>query len=281
MNQPGNQRRVGFLLRSSSLSVFAILVVTAIVLHWLQWEPITPVLRRGLRLVGYAALVLMLVAYAYWPRQNLLHWRAGKMTGWLSVHIGASYAALALTLVHSLGRAGTPLTFWTMVLFWTVTISGVAGYFGQKVCFRFLSMMLSEEYGMERLPVELASLKEEVKRFKSKTPPQENTPYARLLLDVDRYLQSGWPNWTWLFTTAAYQPVSENLYQQVGKSSGPTEREALKDLWSLIERRRHLDVEYWFHRLAACWLHVHRAAAATLAVLIAAHVISSIAYGGW
>jgi hypothetical protein len=223
----------------------------------------------------------MLASYAYWPRQWFLNRRAGKIVGWLGVHIGASYAALTLTLVHSLGRAGTALTFWMMVLFWTVIVSGVAGYFGQKVCYRFLSLMISRELGMERLLAERSSLQERMAELTRNDQPQENSAYARLLSDARQYLMSEWPSWTWLFTVRVYQPVSENLYQQAYKLAGKEEYEALEQFWPLVDQRRQIDVEYWFHRLAACWLHVHRAAAALLAALVAAHVVSSIVYGGW
>jgi hypothetical protein len=71
------------------------------------------------------------------------------------------------------------------------------------------------------------------------------------------------------------------VYQQAYKLAGQEEYKALEQFWPLVEQRRQIDTEYWFHRLAACWLHVHRAVAALLAVLVAAHVISSIVYGGW
>lgn len=281
-SQPRERHRVGFLLRFSSLSLFAFLVMTAIALNWLRWEPVSPLLRRVLRELGYAALLLMVVSYAYWPRQFLLHRRVGKMTGWLSLHIGASYGALALALIHGLGRAGTPLTFWMMVSFWAVVISGVAGFFGQKVCYRFLSFMITREVGRAGLPQERLALGKRGAILTSQLSPRKGAPYARLLADAKEYLACGWPSWTELCTARVYQPVPENTYQQACNLAGPSDRPALDELWQLVEQRRQLDIEYWFHRLAGCWLHLHRAAAAAaLALLVAAHVISSIVYGGW
>ena len=49
----------------------------------------------------------------------------------------------------------------------------------------------------------------------------------------------------------------------------------------MMDVRRQMNVEYWFHRLARLWLLIHGPAAAALFVLIAIHIVTSIWYGGY
>src|SRR5947209_5612654 len=61
------------------------------------------------RLAGYAALAAMLVPYLH-IIQRAFRARPGRMSAWLRLHVACSYAAFALLLLHSHGRAGSPLT---------------------------------------------------------------------------------------------------------------------------------------------------------------------------
>ena len=98
---------------------------------------------------------------------------------------------------------------------------------------------------------------------------------------VAGYLRSEFPSWGWLFRRAALEPVSENHYLRVRALSSPDQAGMIKQLWDWVERRRRMDLEYWFHRLARSWLLLHGPAAWPLLVLVLYHVVSSLYYGGF
>ncbi|MDC0934882.1 hypothetical protein OAS39_01255 [Pirellulales bacterium] len=260
---------------------FIALVVLAAALNWCTWEPSSFAVRRGFRELGYAALLMLLIAYAYWPRQWFLDRPWFRMEHWLRWHIGASWAALGLTLIHSLGCSGSPLTFWMMVLFWSVIGSGVAGYFGQKACYRILSFIVDKECGPEQLDDERRRLIEEFTKTFSKQPPGIGVSDERYHRAVQEYLASGWKSWSWLFGRAALEPVSANLYERTRELSDGEERARVETLWLHVQQRRELDIERLFHRLSRRWRVVHQVSAGLLFFLVIAHVVSSIRLGGW
>jgi hypothetical protein len=95
------------------------------------------------------------------------------------------------------------------------------------------------------------------------------------------YLQTGYPSWTWLFSSEALEPVSRNHYLRVRELASAEQCQLIDEVWGFVQRRRELDIEYWFHRLARVWLLVHGPAAWALLVLVLAHALSSVYYGGF
>lgn len=400
-------RKRSLLLQSLPLAgTFLALIVVAVVLSKVErYSWITP---RACRLLGYPAMAAMIVPYLYVARRWYIRRYYGNMTGWILWHIAASYLALALTLVHGQGRAGQPLTFWLMCMFWTVMASGVVGVLVQRISYRLMALMVDREIGLERLdserqrlsarahelienPALLASddiswepfcatlcteghaassngawksevrqtlwellpekardltrsarlsgqvqvaareqivsalneiLKEGKKFYRAaqlvaaELPPEgqellqikkrsdeQAQRLDRLVLDslfpgqiaasrprpavanrffksVDRYLQAGFPNWWWLFTPWAFELVPKNHYLRALQLVEPAQQGVIHELWRMVEQRRRINIEYWLHRLANLWLVVHGPAAWGLLVLLAAHVLSSIWYGG-
>jgi hypothetical protein len=172
------------------------------------------------------------------------------------------------------------LTFWLMVLFWTVMASGVAGYVGQRVCYRIMSFVVEKECGPERWEGERRRLMEE---FATVTSKQQSPAiaYDRFRRAAQEFLESDWKSWTWLFSRAAHEPVPVNLYEHVRALTNQEQCAGIEAIWSQVQQRRELDMERVFHRMARCWIVVHRAAAAILFLLVIAHVVSSIRFGGW
>jgi hypothetical protein len=112
----------------------------------------------------------------------------------------------------------------------------------------------------------------------SAAPPEG---VKRFFEQAAKYLQTADPSWTWLFSPQALEPLSGNHYLRARELASPGQRRAIDDLWKFVQRRRDLDVEYWFHRLTRAWLLVHGPAAWALLVLVVAHAVSSIYYGGF
>ena len=75
--------------------------------------------------------------------------------------------------------------------------------------------------------------------------------------------------------------MPRNHYLRVRELVSPEQRKGIDEQWGFVQRRRQLDIEFWFHRLARVWLLVHGPAAWALLALVAAHVVTSIYYGGW
>jgi hypothetical protein len=141
---------------------------------------------------------------------------------------------------------------------------------------------------LDRRPQEL-SVREIVRRnrlfleaaspdlFRKSQPPP--APVTRFFQDeVGRYLHAPFPSWRWLFSREALEPVSCNHYLRVRALAG---KDQVDPLWQCVQKRRQMDLEYWFHRLARVWLLLHGPAAAGLLVLVLVHVWYSIYYGGF
>jgi hypothetical protein len=354
----------------------------------------SPALRRTTRALGYAALAALVVPYAHIGRRLLLNRRAvlgiplGNLTAWMKWHLGAAYFAFFFALLHSRAHANGWLTLSILVLLWAVMLSGVAGYFGMRACYRLLALAVEREVGLERLAKERDGLAERSQTLagnpgwlreedvldwrefgsealrkgsplqaklalgkgiatvvedaihsghftpqlraevvekvnaqlqkadfcppagsqKSAAEPTESDrergrrnrafleslcptgiaksaapPEAveRFFDEVTIYLGTGYPSWTWLFSAQALEPVPRNHYLRVRELVSPEQRKGIDERWGFVQRRRQLDIEFWFHRLARVWLLVHGPAAWALLALVAAHVVTSIYYGGW
>src|SRR5262249_54049389 len=107
--------------------------------------------RVAARWCGYLGALAMLVPYLHVLRRCFRHRRLGATRIWLACHVGAAYAAFFFVLVHARGRANGPLTLTLLVLAWVVMVSGVVGYYGQKLLYALMPRMIRREYGLERI----------------------------------------------------------------------------------------------------------------------------------
>jgi hypothetical protein len=117
-------------------------------------EPVWQQARLLSRLCGYAALLAMLVPYVHVLRRFVRHRFLGSSQRWLNWHIGAAYLGFFFLLLHCRARADSGLTLILLALVWTVMLSGVAGFYGQKLLYRFFPRLIPYEYGLERLDAE-------------------------------------------------------------------------------------------------------------------------------
>jgi len=151
MITPGKHPPLPFLLRTQSWPVFVFLA-----LLWLLAWTVVPAdwwtaLGGLCRLCGYLAVLAMLVPYIHILRRSFRHLYLGNMNRWLWWHLAASYFAFLLVLLHSRAQAHSLLSQLLVVLLWVVMVSGVAGYFGQKVLYDLMPRLVRREYGMERI----------------------------------------------------------------------------------------------------------------------------------
>lgn len=87
--------------------------------------------------------------------------------------------------------------------------------------------------------------------------------------------------WRWMFSRAALDRAAGGYWQRAREVASGRQRAIVDELWTMMDARRQMNVEFWYHRLARLWLLVHGPAAAALFVLIAIHIWTSIWYGGF
>ncbi|MCS7046525.1 MAG: hypothetical protein NZO58_09235 [Gemmataceae bacterium] len=240
---------------------------------------------RGLaRWAGYGALFAMLVPYVHIVVRWLRPTRRAMMTRWLRWHIAAAYLALILVLVHSQGRADTPLTWALFWLTWIVIISGVVGYYGQKLLYALLPRLVVREFGLERLEPQRQHLVQAAQALLQKKEMQGapeviqsfcTTAVAECLAPPLRMWERFGRTWS------PSEPLSINWYERTLSYADAKQQAVLQELWRLVQTRRSLNLEYRWHQLGRLWLLVHGPAAWALLLLMIEHVVSSIWYGGF
>jgi hypothetical protein len=87
--------------------------------------------------------------------------------------------------------------------------------------------------------------------------------------------------WRWMFSRAALDRAAGGYWQRAREVASGRQRAIVDELWTMMDSRRQMNVEFWFHRFARLWLLIHGPAAAALFVLIAIHIVTSIWYGGY
>jgi hypothetical protein len=239
--------------------------------------------RTAARLAGYVALIAMLVPYLHILRRAFRYRQGRTMTFWLRLHIACAYVAFAMVLVHSQGRAHTPLTWALVALTWTVMISGVIGYYGQKLLYFLMPRMVAEELGLERLAPQWLHLKQQAEELAKKKEMQGAAEVIqRFCATTQERLSLPLSLRGWLRRRrTAEELLSENWHQRALSFADEKQRPVLLALWELLLARRRLDIEYRLHQLGRLWLVVHGPAAWALLVLMLEHVIMSWRYGGF
>jgi hypothetical protein len=99
--------------------------------------------------------------------------------------------------------------------------------------------------------------------------------------EVARYLATDFPNWGWILSSEAREPVPRNYYLRAKTLAGPGQYALIDQLWDWVQQRRQMDLEFWFYRLARAWVYFHAPAAWVLLILTLRHVLTSVYYGGW
>ena len=270
------------LLRPASMAVFLTLVVLWIVVAAApDWQGFWP--RAVARLAGYGALLAMLVPYVHIVRRCFRYLRGQAMTFWLRLHIGASYLAFALVLIHSRGRANGALTLALVWLTWLVMVSGVIGYYGQKLLYVIMPRLVPRELGMERLGPERDALQAAAEELNKKKEIEQAPEVVRGFCETalrdclaTRYSVLGW-----LRPRPGRADLSRNRFERARSFGDAKQQEIVTRVWALVEARRTMDLEYRLHQLGRSWLLIHGPAAWALLLLMIEHVAMSIWYGGF
>ena len=126
-------------------------------------EPSPADFARYYRPIGYVAALAMAVPYIHifrrWFRYRRGPW---SMLTWMRLHVACSYGAFLAVLLHSHARSGSAITPVLLVLTWIVMVSGAIEFYGQKLIYRLMPLVVDREFGLERLGPESEALRQRV-----------------------------------------------------------------------------------------------------------------------
>jgi len=270
-------------LRPRSIGIFVVMAAAWVVIALLpDWDAVW--LRAAARLAGYIAFIAMLVPYLHIVRRCFRERPGRPMRTWLRWHIVAAYVAFLMVLIHSRGRANGISTTVLIWLTWIVMVSGVLGYYGQKLLYFMLPRIVKCEVGLERAEPQRAALlqaaEELLKKKEMQAVPEVIQSFGTAA--VQRCLGQPLTVWHWLWTRRAADDVlSENWHRRAFSYADAKQQPIVQELWELIKARRALDLEYRLHQLGRAWLLVHGPAAWALLVLMIEHAAMSMWYGGF
>jgi hypothetical protein len=271
------------ILQPASFGLFLLIVLAWVLIAFVpDWE--TFELRAAARLAGYGAFIAMLVPYLHILRRCFRYRQGPQMKRWLRWHIAAAYLAFFLVLVHSRGRSNSPLTLALVWLTWIVMISGVIGFYGQKLLYFFLPTMVNREFGLERLEPQRAFMQQTAEQLLQKKELADSPEVIRSFCGaaVQGCLARplSFSGWLW-HGQVEPETLSENWYQRTRSYADAKQQPILDDLWGMVQLRRSMDLEYRLHQLGRLWLLIHGPAAWALLVLMIEHAMLSMWYGGF
>jgi hypothetical protein len=278
---PKERPRFDLLQPGWGLLLLALLLLGGVLAACPDWEALP--LRTAARAAGYLGFVAMLVPYLHIVRRCSRYRRGQPMRFWLRWHIGAAYLAFFLVLVHSRGRANSPLTLALLVATWTVMLSGAVGFYGQKLLYFLLPRLIEQEYGLERLEAQrqlvLSTAQGMFKQTDLQKAPEIIQKFCATALE--RCFARPYTFWRWLLRVQASDSLTENWYQRALMFADAGQGASLKAIWELVRARRAMNLEYRLHQLGRLWLLVHGPAAWLLLVLMLEHAVMSLWYGGF
>ena len=179
--------------RLDPLSSWSIVAFAALTILWFVFrtlpEPAPRWFRAYSRLSAYGAAGLMLVPYLHILRRGFRYRYWGRTATWMRWHILAAYLGFGLAIIHSRARSNNELTFAIQVALWAVIVSGVIGFYGQKLVYRLMSLIVDDELGLERLGPEREQLIERAVKLAATLPVLEAE-------DVPRLAGSAGPAWS-------------------------------------------------------------------------------------
>jgi len=275
--------RINFLHPAWALAFVAISLTWIIIASGPDWH--SPSFRAAARLAGYIGFIAMLVPYVHIVRRSFRSRRGIAMTTWLRWHIASAYVAFAMVLIHSRGRSNGPVTMALLWLTWIVMISGVIGYYGQKMLYAWMPKLVPHEYGLERLATECDQKLAEAQGLIAK---KEMVGAAGIVAEFSQNVTQSLEK-PLRFSIAdsfraqaeARSLLSENGWQRAKSFADAKQQPVLDELWNLVVARRHMDLEYRLHQLGRLWLYIHGPAAWALLIVMIEHVIMSWWYGGF
>lgn len=231
---------------------------------------------------GWLLTALMLVLAGYNLFKKVPFLPLGKSSTWLQLHI---YFGLLTVLVFVL-HAGLHLPHsalgWIMeILFVGVAGSGLVGLLMSRT---FPPQLRSrgEEVIFEQIPVLRRRLQEQAERLVLQASEQgQSTVLADFYLRRLKGFFDG-PRHFWRHVVRASGPRHALLTETdaQGRYLDDKEREVLRELRGLVERKDDLDFHYALQAMLKRWLFVHVPLTCSLLIFSAFHILVIWAYSG-
>ncbi len=108
---------------------------------------------------GIVGFAMMIFCGLLGARRAVRIWRLGRAKDWLNAHVWLGLLAFPLILCHSGFLMGHELTFWLMVLFIIVELTGILGVVLQQYIPKIMLQMVKNESTFEQIPEVIQKLK--------------------------------------------------------------------------------------------------------------------------
>ena len=224
---------------------------------------------------GWVLFGVMALLTLFSVRKRLPFMPLAPASLWFMLHAVGGFLALFLFWLHvdGVGAKGFYEQVLT-VLFYITSISGVIGLFMEKVFPRQLTC-IGEEIIYERIPEEIAGIKEEVESLILKCTEETGTSTL-----ADHYLET----LNWYFQKPRFfinnifgSNISQHWVRQqcmiLERFLSEKERVYLDQFYTLAEKKRKIDFHYALQTLLKTWLLVHIPVAAAVMAMVIWHLI--------
>ncbi|MCZ7648595.1 MAG: hypothetical protein M5U26_25600 [Planctomycetota bacterium] len=267
---------------------------------------------------GIVAFTMMVFCGLLGVRKHFRIWRLGRVQGWLRAHVWLGLLAYPLILFHAGMRFGNGLSFWLMVLFSIVIVSGLFGIIMQNLVPRTMLDRLPAESTYEQIPDVIESLRREADRLvggvcgplgvETEGEEEDRLPggaASRMRTEgavkgrvghargpsqgVQEgsgplkafYLEVVRPFLGQTFMAQAKLAVPQSsiaVFEHTRTLLPDTLHESLRDLESICDERRQLALQMRLHFWLHCWLFLHAPLSYALLVLSVFHAIKATFY---
>ena len=232
-------------------------------------------------LTGTVLAVLMLGLWALNMKKRLAMFPLGTSAFWLDVHVAGGLLAAGAFWVHTQGR------FWPegatdrllAGAFYLVTLSGVLGYFLQKIYPPYLASH-GVEVIFERIPEELARLREESEALVVACAAETGSSTLARLYSEELSWYFRRPRFL-LGHVAVSDGGAKWVRRRVGEVSrflDASERPFHKRLLKIAYHKNDLDFHFAAQGLMKGWLLAHVPLAVATVILAAWHIFKSLVY---
>ena len=255
---------------------------------------------------GIAGTALIIFAMLLLAKKTWRTMRVGSAYAWLQGHVWLGLVSYPIILYHAGWRFGGPLTWWIMVLFTVVWLSGIAGLILQNLVPRVMFHDLPDETVYAQIDrVARENLKQARRLVRARTAvtagglldtPKRDAPAEALVVfyeaQVRPYLAHGlqppptgwiffrrnpWKRWLGPARALHRHPPARSDFAQM-RSRYPALFDELGTLEAFVEQRRQHHRQKQLHWLLHGWLLLHIPCSIAMMLLIPLHAVLAMRY---
>lgn len=245
---------------------------------------------------GIAGTVLILFAMLLMAKKTWRTVRVGSAYAWLQGHVWFGLVSYPILLYHAGGRFGGSLTWWLMVLFTVVWISGIVGLLLQNVVPRLMFNDLPDETIYAQIDRVARENLKQARKLVRRRAAEGDSPATALVEfyeeHVRPYLASGltpppvgwvffarprWVNWLGPGRLLRKSPPPRSEFAKM-RSRYPGLFDQLTALENLTDQRRQHFKQKRLHWLLHGWLLLHVPCSIAMVMLIPLHAVFAWRY---